>query len=1521
MFKLMKDLNLTSWIAENNPNQGWLPIGVESTPFKGKFYGNNHKISGLVITRSNQSYVGFFGFIDSAIIQDLTLEGTQVTGLNNVGTLVGQSTGSNISNITVKMTESVSGIQFVGGMGGQLTLTTLTDCHSEVTGGVRGTSYIGGLIGYTKQATNITDFSSKAIVSGEDLVGGIIGQAEDGVFQNGSETGNVSATNGSAGGFAGKATTYQLTDMTTNANISAQGSECRVGGMVAISNGTTNLTNCIYKGNVSGTQMVGGIVGELVGGSYQTFTSCLSKGNITNTGDYTGGIVAVSYGACIAGMESCSHFGDINGFSYIGGLIGAVLNIIKQPTLHTYESKDGSNNKHVNWYYETIVTGTGIDNKINNCTAIGNIIGHSNIGGLVGSETTANGYVSSANQIIDQYYKEYKYNFGQNTGHTLTGCPIYEGTTLVGYATFTYYTYTRNTISLSLTNNYYSGALHGSENVGGLVGYKSGGTVQNNYSYATIYGTTNVGGVVGYISDGIISNSYNTTALKSNVAICPTLSATSSGLGRIYGSVDNMDYTVIGALGSAEGNRALAQTKLVLQGVIQEFEDNLQQGTSIGPSALKLKANYVSWGWNFDENWNILETESFPYKKYQAAPPVIESELVSQKMGISGKSLNGGTVYLYYKDYDAVSTTCNGNNWTFSTEPLQSGAQVKVYADVEGMTPSYFATSFVGYPGSGTEEDPYRIYTAEDLQGASNRGYYKLMNDVDLTSWINENSPTEGWPAIGRNSGEVTYIDGNNHKVTGLWINTTKNFNGLFSNFSAGQIKNLAVEVAPGKMVKGGDFTGILIGRNANGKIVNCTVKGDVEGTNHTGGIAGLLVNSVITNILYDGNITSSSDSVFIGGLAGQTEGCNVSACNIKSAISLNGKDGKAGGLIGESKEGSIKSSKAQTTLTATGDNYYAGGLVGYSETPITLCSSEGTVTASGGTTYSGGLIGYTLSPVDNSYSAVKTTGTEFSAGLVGYTFSTIDKCYASGDIYGYMYGAGVVGELDGPNARLTNSVACNNILSLSAQSSWGCRVIGGYKNGASDPDESNLALSTMQVSLNGIPQNKTDDIVEGKATSPDMLKAKRTYEQLDWDFSKIWEIEEGTSYPVLQTDGSSVEPEPEPEPEPVATDDESITVAQISIAPGNTSNFAIHLTNKTTDLTAYQFDLILPIGFTLATNDKGKYLVTKTDRYNDDSQTLNITKVEGSANTYRFVCFSMSNETISGTSGAILNAVLAADKDIVDGTFEGKISDIVFTKADGKQLKLADAKFSIVINSIISGDANGDGEVNVSDIVEIVNNIMGKPSANFKQAAADLNGDGEINVTDIVKVVSIIMGNSNARKRASITKMADNDNLTIAVNNDKSYSLTLDNEALYVAAQFDIILSNGQTLESISLDGKRSDGHLMTYTKTDNNIYKVVVFSAENRPFKGIGGELLSFKVSGNGNVEISNILFVTNGETERMFPSLYAGTTGIDFVKTSESMDVYSIDGRMIRKQATNTNGMEKGLYIVNGKKVIVK
>ena len=61
-----------------------------------------------------------------------------------------------------------------------------------------------------------------------------------------------------------------------------------------------------------------------------------------------------------------------------------------------------------------------------------------------------------------------------------------------------------------------------------------------------------------------------------------------------------------------------------------------------------------------------------------------------------------------------------------------------------------------------------------------------------------------------------------------------------------------------------------------------------------------------------------------------------------------------------------------------------------------------------------------------------------------------------------------------------------------------------------------------------------------------------------------------------------------------------------------------------------------------------------------------------------------------------------------------------------------------------IIGDANDDGEVNATDIVDIVSHTMGKPTSTekFNEEAADANEDGVVNAADIVAIVNIIMGN-----------------------------------------------------------------------------------------------------------------------------------------------------------------------------------
>ena len=60
-----------------------------------------------------------------------------------------------------------------------------------------------------------------------------------------------------------------------------------------------------------------------------------------------------------------------------------------------------------------------------------------------------------------------------------------------------------------------------------------------------------------------------------------------------------------------------------------------------------------------------------------------------------------------------------------------------------------------------------------------------------------------------------------------------------------------------------------------------------------------------------------------------------------------------------------------------------------------------------------------------------------------------------------------------------------------------------------------------------------------------------------------------------------------------------------------------------------------------------------------------------------------------------------------------------------------------------IHGDVNGDGEINVLDVVSIVNFALGNDFPSDGEFwASDINNDGEINILDVVSIVNIILDN-----------------------------------------------------------------------------------------------------------------------------------------------------------------------------------
>lgn len=57
-----------------------------------------------------------------------------------------------------------------------------------------------------------------------------------------------------------------------------------------------------------------------------------------------------------------------------------------------------------------------------------------------------------------------------------------------------------------------------------------------------------------------------------------------------------------------------------------------------------------------------------------------------------------------------------------------------------------------------------------------------------------------------------------------------------------------------------------------------------------------------------------------------------------------------------------------------------------------------------------------------------------------------------------------------------------------------------------------------------------------------------------------------------------------------------------------------------------------------------------------------------------------------------------------------------------------------------LCGDVNGDGDVNISDVITLINYLMGTTPSAFYEVNANVNQDTEINITDVSLLINLVM-------------------------------------------------------------------------------------------------------------------------------------------------------------------------------------
>ncbi|MEA4846301.1 MAG: immunoglobulin domain-containing protein [Clostridiaceae bacterium] len=792
------------------------------------------------------------------------------------------------------------------------------------------------------------------------------------------------------------------------------------------------------------------------------------------------------------------------------GIVQGNNNVISGLTIGSAASPDTTCTYAGLFGYVKGATGTAINNVALRNSAIYSSSTH--IGGLAA-------YMDGANTISGCSVTGYFYH-GGTAGAVIGGLLGYKNNTgkLTMESNWTrciiYSSFLGNTggiagdirgSSISVIRNCFAagrivGLTDASPNVGGLVGFMFG-QILNSFSNCSIEvegGTAYAGGIAGYSSSGIFTKnvyaagSINTTS-PSRAGMFMGYTWTGMTTAGCYWN-NTANPTVNKAFASGDtptgGERAEGLAGNVMTGLADmadgsSFLETLNNNADSIPILL-----HKDWVQNDDENGGFPYPDLSGDGTFPAAvlgptvfEPVIhgtvqvgEQLIANYKFydvgGLLEKFPSGTTFQWYRANSDGSGATAiPGETARYYTLSIADGGKNIYYV----VTPKNSAgtagvpvqSAIAAVPASpGTEGNPYKIYTLDELKNIANApdAYYVLMNDITgaLDSVI----------CPGGTSIFTGHLDGGGYTVT-LAITGSSQYTGMFGVVgSGGTIHDLNITGSvSGTQVIGGVaagnegtisycdssaaisasgnvsadvWVGGITGEN-KGTITDCSVTGtlgagSLMGTDSlTAGFGGIAGHSstpagYITNC--HANLTSFSVSADIfgalsgGGIAGVNDGsASITNCYTENNVSLSldseeiNSGVRAGGIAGENYTGSITNCFATGNVSGSGgNNGYTGGIVGQSRgnfgggAPILISDSFyfGTVYGIGNVGGIAGCLDY--SAIAFCYSAGSVTGPAgaYLGGLTGYNNGTLQNCYSNS--YGAS-GGGLYGNRDGAYA------------------------------------------------------------------------------------------------------------------------------------------------------------------------------------------------------------------------------------------------------------------------------------------------------------------------------------------------------------------------------------------------------------------------------------------------------------------------------------------------------------------------
>jgi hypothetical protein len=602
--------------------------------------------------------------------------------------------------------------------------------------------------------------------------------------------------------------------------------------------------------------------------------------------------------------------------------------------------------------------------SISNCTVHGRVEGRNGVGGITGE-----------NRDPRRNNPQLQSGLLQQTAANVAATGRYNVGGLVGW--------NEGVIERSFATGIVEGALDGSA-TGGLVGANLHGLIVQSSAAAVTFGHERVGGLVGFYSgntNGLIQESFAT------------------------GPVAGGD-SVGGLIGHAASQ---ARTESSYWNTRDSQQSQSAAGRPLDADVMQQPASFTNW--SLGNVWTPPATRVFPRLAWLPADIDIAVDVrgpgTAQLLSLQPRQTPGSVV-----DLQASPTAPNAEFVRWLGNGVESPAQAatKVTADIDKQIVAVFRSV-------------HEIRSTADLRrigrepGFELSDRYRLMVDLDFTG----EPPMEIIaPANPRSFTGV--FEGNGHTLRGLQIGSPTNSHAaLFGWVGAGAvISDLRLTAA---RIAGASTVGGIAARNA-GRILRCSVTGQINGLQEIGGIAA--INSGIVEDCQASVLITGRDDV--GGIVGTNPKGQLRRVEFNGRVEALPSSQHIGGICGWNDSGSIEDATASGSVAG---GHRVGGVIGHLDS-TSLVRAHGTNLTVAGRSATGGIVG---SARNSTFTETAVTAAVTGTAAVG----------------------GLVGDAVGSSAssfRLTATVAGTNhvggLVGYSLMSTWGDVDVQGTVSGRS---------------------------------------------------------------------------------------------------------------------------------------------------------------------------------------------------------------------------------------------------------------------------------------------------------------------------------------------------------------------------------------------------------------------------------------------------------------------------------------